>query len=436
MAYLSMGEAHRRITDYLNRFSDAVFCQNVSSLKQLLSFSSNSPFLISLADALNLFQDANRLIKQSDKYSQFGDIIVPLFRSLQNYRTGNLVESYHAFEKSANAFIQEFRNWESAWALEALYVLAYEIRVLAERADRELASSGKSPEKLKAAGSFLMKVFGVLAGKGAKRVGALYVTCQLFKIYFKLGTVHLCRSVIRSIETARIFDFEEFPTRDKVTYMYYTGRLEVFNENFPAADQKLSYALMHCNPRNETNIRYVSSVFDAYALHLLDRNSPDVSLMILKYLIPVKLSIGILPKDSILQKYNLDEYSNIVQALRRGDLRLLRQALQEHEDQFLRSGVYLVLEKLELQVYQRLLKKIYIIQKQKDPSKAHQMKLEVIVKALKWLEMDMDVDEVECIVAILIYKNLVKGYFAHKSKVVVLSKQDPFPKLNGKPVNS
>lgn len=38
--------------------------------------------------------------------------------------------------------------------------------------------------------------------------------------------------------------------------------------------------------------------------------------------------------------------------------------------------------------------------------------------------------------AILIYKNLMKGYFAHKSKVVVLSKQDPFPKLNGKPVNA
>lgn len=44
--------------------------------------------------------------------------------------------------------------------------------------------------------------------------------------------------------------------------------------------------------------------------------------------------------------------------------------------------------------------------------------------------------QVECIIAILIYKNLVKGYFAHKSKVVVLSKQDPFPKLNGKPVSA
>ncbi|XP_052199595.1 enhanced ethylene response protein 5 isoform X1 [Diospyros lotus] len=408
MVSMSMGEAHRRITDYLNRFSDAVSYQDGASLKLLLAVSS----LPSLADALNVFQDANRVIKQSEKYSQFGEIIAPLFRSLQSYRLGHLLDSYQAYEKSANAFLQEFRNWESAWALDALYVIAYEIRVLAEKADRELSGTGKNPEKLKGAGSFLMKMFGVLAGKGSKRVGALYVTCQLFKVYFKLGTVHLCRSVIRSIETARIFDFEEFPVRDKVTYMYYTGRLEVFNENFPAADQKLSYALKHCNVHREANIR-----------------------MILKYLIPVKLSIGILPKISLLEKYNLVEYTNVVQALKRGDLRLLREALQVHEDRFLRSGVYLVLEKLELQVYQRLIKKIYFIQRQKDPAKAHQVKLEVIVKALKWLEMDMDVDEVECIISILIFKNLVKGYFAHKSKVAVLSKQDPFPKLNGKPVN-
>lgn len=379
-------------------FSDAIAAQDGASLRRLLAFSSDNPKLLSVAQALTVFQDASRLIRQSS------DMLVPLLRALQNYRLVQLVDAYNAYEKFANAFIQEFRNWESAWALEALYVFAYEIRILAEKADRELAASGKTPDKLKAAGSFLMKVFGVLAGKGPKRVGALHVTCQLFKIYFKLGTVHLCRSVIRSIETARIFDFEEFPARDKVTYMYYTGRLEVFNENFPAADQKLSYALTHCHPQCETNIR-----------------------LILKYLIPVKLSIGVLPGDSLLEKYKLLEYKDVVLALRRGDLRLLRCALQEHEDRFLRSGVYLVLEKLELQVYRRLIKKIYIIQKHKDPSKAHQVKLDVVVRALKWLQIDMDVDEVECIVAILIYKGLIKGYFAHKSKVVVLSKQDPFP---------
>ena len=32
-----------------------------------------------------------------------------------------------------SAFVQEFRNWESAWALEALYVVCYEVRILAEK---------------------------------------------------------------------------------------------------------------------------------------------------------------------------------------------------------------------------------------------------------------------------------------------------------------
>ncbi|CAI9764675.1 unnamed protein product [Fraxinus pennsylvanica] len=190
-----------------------------------------------------LSEDAKRIIRQSES-SQYADILAPLFRALQSYRLRNLVEYYLALEKAAK----------------------------------------ETPEKLKGAGSFLMKVFGVLAGKGPKRVGALYVMCQLFKIYFKLGTVHLCRSVIRSIETARIFDFEEFPVRDKVTYMYYAGRLEYNN---------------------------------------------------------VVLA---------LKRGNL---------LKRGDLRLLRHALEEHEDRFLRSGVYLLLEKLELQVYQRLIKKMW-----------------------------------------------------------------------------
>ncbi|KAL5988941.1 Enhanced ethylene response protein 5 [Asimina triloba] len=60
------------------------------------------------------------------------------------------------------AFLQEFQNWKSAWALEAVYTIAYEIRTLAERADIELASSGENPDKLERACSYLMKVFGAL----------------------------------------------------------------------------------------------------------------------------------------------------------------------------------------------------------------------------------------------------------------------------------
>lgn len=100
-AYLSMGEAHRRITDYLNRFADSITSQDVGSLKSLLALTAESPVLLALSDSINLFQDGNRLIKQSEKYSQFVEILVPLFRSIQCYRTNNLADAYHAFEKAA-----------------------------------------------------------------------------------------------------------------------------------------------------------------------------------------------------------------------------------------------------------------------------------------------------------------------------------------------
>ena len=62
-AYISMGEAHRRITEYLTRFSDAISSQDGKSLSRLLSVSSDSPALLSLADALNTFQVALLLVQ-------------------------------------------------------------------------------------------------------------------------------------------------------------------------------------------------------------------------------------------------------------------------------------------------------------------------------------------------------------------------------------
>ena len=41
----------------------------------------------------------------------------------------------------------------------------------------------------------------------------------------------------------------------------------------------------------------------------------------------------------------------------------------------------------------------------------------------------LEPDEIECIVANLIYAGYVKGYIAHQHGKVVLSKQDAFPAL-------
>ena len=50
--------------------------------------------------------------------------------------------------------------------------------------------------------------------------------------------------------------------------------------------------------------------------------------------------------------------------------------------------------------------------------------------ALAWQGVDMEMDEVECVVANLIYRKFVKGYISHQHRVAVLSKADPFPALS------
>eukprot|EP00897_Mesotaenium_endlicherianum_P006031 jgi/Mesen1/5456/ME000273S04703 len=377
-----MGDPTRKLSEYISAVSAAVNDQDGTSLAELLELSRDSTSPAWVATALTGMKDMNRLQQKVDR-TGLGDMLVPHMQSMMAYHNHKYADAYNDLQQSANAFLQELRNWDSTWAMPTLYTLVFDLRQVAEKADAELAAQGKTADKLKGAASFLMKLFGVIAGKGVKRVGALYVACQLFKVYFK------------------------------VTYKYYTGRLDVFNDTFAAADEKLTHALSRCQRSKVGNIR-----------------------RILKYLIPVKLSLGVVPNERMLRTYNLPEYEGVVRAVRTGDVRLLRHSLLAHEDQFLRAGVYLVLEKLELQVYRRLFKKMHLIQKKEDPSKAHQLRMSSIVRALKWLDVDMDTEEVECITATMIYKSLIKGYFSHKSKVVVLSKQDAFPRLTARAAGS
>lgn len=50
-------------------------------------------------------------------------------------------------------------------------------------------------------------------------------------------------------------------------------------------------------------------------------------------------------------------------------------------------------------------------------------------KALEFQNMPLTMDEVECLVANLIYRGYVKGYIAHSRRILVCSKVEPFPAL-------
>lgn len=44
------------------------------------------------------------------------------------------------------------------------------------------------------------------------------------------------------------------------------------------------------------------------------------------------------------------------------------------------------------------------------------------------MEEDVDMDEIECILANLIYQGKIKGYISHSKRLLIISQKDAFPK--------
>jgi len=54
------------------------------------------------------------------------------------------------------------------------------------------------------------------------------------------------------------------------------------------------------------------------------------------------------------------------------------------------------------------------------------------VGVIQQFGVDIDVDEMESILANLIYEGYIKGYLSHQAGVMVVSSSNAFPKLPGK----
>lgn len=193
-----------------------------------------------------------------------------------------------------------------------------------------------------------------------------------------------------------------------MTYKYFTGRLAIFDEAYEEADADLSYAFSHC-PRSASTNRARIAFF----------------------LVPVRLLRGRLPAPGLLAECGLgDDYGPIVESVRSGSLAQLDTVLAERQWRYVAAGTYLLLEKLRPAVARRLIKKTAALHAAADPPRAAQLPLAKLAAALAWQGAPADDDAVECLVATLIFRRYVKGYVAHKSRVLVLSKADPFPALD------
>ncbi|CAN7997540.1 unnamed protein product, partial [Ixodes hexagonus] len=294
------------------------------------------------------------------------------------------------------------------WALPIMYAACLDLRLFAAQADAQLSKKGKGKpgETLEKAAELLMGCFRVCASdnrsslEDSKRRGMLNLVNQLFKIYFKINKLHLCKPLIRAIESSTLKD--HFSISQLVTYRYYVGRKAMFDSDFKNAEDYLTFAFLRC-----------------------DRESVRNKRLILIYLIPVKMLLGHMPSEGLLRKYDLMQFSEVVSAVTEGNLLRLDKALSVNEDFFIKSGIYLILERLKGITYRNLFKKVYLL------LKTHQIPIEAFLVTLRYMKIeDVDLDELQCIIANLIYEGKIKGYISLQHQKLVVSKQNAFPRLS------
>ncbi|KAF5902619.1 PCI domain-containing protein 2, partial [Clarias magur] len=270
---------------------------------------------------------------------------------------------------------------EENWALALMFAVTLDLRIFANNAEQQLQKKGKGKvgDMLEKAAEQLMSCFRVCASDNragiddSKKWGMLFLVNQLFKIYFKINKLHLCKPLIRAIDSSNLK--EDYSTAQRVTYKYYVGRKAMFDSDFKLAEEYLSFSFQHCHRSCQRNKR-----------------------LILIYLLPVKMLLGHMPTNQLLKKYDLMQFAEVTKAVSEGNLLMLNEALAKHETFFIRCGIFLILEKLKIITYRNLFKKVYHL------LKTHQLPLDAFLVALKMMQVEeVDIDEVQCILANLIY---------------------------------
>ncbi|KAK5007667.1 hypothetical protein LTR28_004992 [Elasticomyces elasticus] len=336
-----------------------------------------------------------------------------------------------------------------AWTIPCLYIAAKYLRIFAIKADDgakrtkgrgglsfnaaaglqdDVVGSVDGQERLEEAARMINTMFSLCINDRApieesRKWGVYYMTNLLFKTFFKLNQLNLCKSSLRALQASNtdMPPLEAFPKSHQVAFKYYVGVVHFLEEDYNTAETYLTSALSLCRTSSTSNI-----------------------ILILTYLIPTRLLTShVLPTATLLAPYPQlqQNFQPLCSAIKRGSLADFDRALSAGEDAFVKRRIYLTLERGRDICLRNLFRRVFLAGGHEEPKEGQtepdgvrrtrvpvkEFAAAVRVSEEKGVEEVTDLDEVEGLVAGQIYKNLMKGYIARDRGIVVLSKGGAFP---------
>lgn len=260
----------------------------------------------------------------------------------------------------------------------------------------------------------LRELFQSLHRDREKREGCLVVCCELLRLYFRLGQAAQCSFLLAAVNQSHggKLDMGALPKALGVTFSFLWGKHCVMDGNVVEAEVRLGWAFAQCPLEDAANRR-----------------------RILVYLVPCRMRLGRFPPRKLLENHGLSGLASIAAAVSDGDSRRFTRELESQEEELIRAGTYLVVEKLKLLVFRNLCRKVrdHIAASLEAAGKVdqrHKQDLRPYEQAFKWQD-DCDADETVCILANLIYIGAIRGYMSDEHQKIIFSKDNPFPAASG-----
>ncbi|EFY86331.1 COP9 signalosome complex subunit 12 [Metarhizium acridum CQMa 102] len=369
-------------------------------------------------------QTSSRKTISHDEVNGWVEVYVAYWNAIGEILAGESGKSswtrvYEAWKELTSILIRGYNNSGfEAWTIPTLYVVGKYLRLFAIKSDDERSRSSTDNS---GTASLMQDDFD----PELEKQGQLRDCEQHLKRIFTLclnDSASLSRTILKTLavynDKGDMPPLEAFPRAQRVTFKYYEGVLFFLEENYVQAEKHLIEAWQLCHKDAKSNAE--------------DRR-------ILTYLIPCRLLTShVLPTKALLQPYpRLQELLlPLAECIKRGDLHNFDLALQRGEDEFVKKRIYLTLERGRDIALRNLLRKVFIAGGFDEPKEGETTpvrRTRVPVSEFRAAicmgsggEL-VDTDEVECLLANMIYKDLMKGYIARERGIVVLSKKGAFP---------
>lgn len=373
----------------------------------------------------------------------FRCVILSYFKILKAIHFDKSINNtFYEFFEMINLLIKAAEN-ETNWINRSIIGSLIEIHVIYTIILAKYKEKEKNDDKVKEINekiaSIANKAFKISVNdknldiKSSKRTDIYFFSSMLLKIYIKIEKIELARSVDIAVKSMIIQVSElktiKHPTKDFVSYLYYSAILSLIDADFFSSEKKLEEAF---------------HLIQTYSLKINNQTN-----QILLIILPLKLHNlnKYLKNDVFWLRYPDLKYlykDNLFKAIKAGNLAFFEMCQKKFQVIFLKKHIYLLIDMLKQVCYLNLIKKTvsiilsFNIEKKKIhivPINAFQLSFEFSYFYSKEKDTidfsnhlyQFSYDEIECILANLIYSGKIRGYLSRSNRCMVFSKTKPFP---------